>query len=153
AQTGSLCRFVNVSEMLARPGEWFILEVIAEGNRIVIKVNGRTTVDFVDEKSTYTSGHFALQVGNSRTVIEFRKVEVKELPAPRKQAGEFQRLFNGKDLAGWKTHPDSPGDWRVEDGVLIGKGPPGFLFSERDDFENFHLRVEARINTEGNSGV
>ncbi len=36
--------------------------------------------------------------------------------------GGFQLLFNGKDLTGWKTHPKQPGDWRVEDGILVGSG-------------------------------
>src|SRR5262249_6607228 len=38
-------------------------------------------------------------------------------------AADFVPLFNGKDLTGWKTHPDQPGDWKVENGVLIGRGP------------------------------
>ena len=62
-------------------------------------------------------------------------------------------LFNGKDLTGWKTHPSSPGQWKVEDGLLIGNGPKqNYLFSERGDYENFHFRVEAMINAAGNSG-
>ncbi|HTK77522.1 MAG TPA: family 16 glycoside hydrolase, partial [Gemmataceae bacterium] len=63
------------------------------------------------------------------------------------------QLFNGHDLTGWQTHPDQPGDWRVENGVLIGRGPRSHLFSERGNYENFHLRVEAQINNHGNSGV
>ena len=31
-------------------------------------------------------------------------------------------LFNGKNLAGWKPHAQHPGNWHVENGVLIG-GP------------------------------
>jgi hypothetical protein len=61
-------------------------------------------------------------------------------------------LFNGKDLTGWKTHPKSPGKWRVEDGILIGSGNASHLFSERGDYENFRYRVEAMINDKGNSG-
>ncbi|MGE3809887.1 MAG: DUF1080 domain-containing protein, partial [Gemmataceae bacterium] len=62
------------------------------------------------------------------------------------------QLFNGKDLTGWKTHPQSPGKWKVEDGILIGSGPVSHLFSERGDYENFHYRIEAMINDKGNSG-
>jgi hypothetical protein len=86
------------------------------------------------------------------------------------------QLFNGKDLTGWKIHP-TPNKaaieevitkggaiygktkdgkevplWRVEEGVLIGSGPASHLFSQRDDYENFHYRVEAMINDMGNSG-
>jgi uncharacterized protein (TIGR03067 family) len=72
-------------------------------------------------------------------------------PNPDKDG--WVQLFNGKDLTGWKTHPDQPGDWKVENGILIGRGPRSHLFSERGDYQDFHLRVEARINALGNSGV
>jgi hypothetical protein len=62
------------------------------------------------------------------------------------------QLFNGKDLTGWKTHPDNPGQWKVEDGILIGSGPVSHLYSERGDYQNFHFRIEAMINDKGNSG-
>jgi hypothetical protein len=42
--------------------------------------------------------------------------------------------------------------WRVEDGTIIGGGPASHLFSEGGDYENFHYRVEAKINDKGNSG-
>ena len=67
---------------------------------------------------------------------------------------EFQPLFNGKDLTGWKTDPKQPGNWHVENGVLVGSGPSiSHLYTERDDFTDFHLRVEARFNKGGSSGV
>src|SRR5947199_10414425 len=62
------------------------------------------------------------------------------------------QLFNGKDLTGWKTHPDDKATWEVKDGLLVGSGPAGHLFSERGDYENFIYRVEAKINDKGNSG-
>ncbi len=63
------------------------------------------------------------------------------------------QLFNGKDLKGWKSHPKSPGMWRVENGVIIsGGGAVSHLFSDRGDYENFHYRIEAKINDKGNSG-
>jgi hypothetical protein len=64
----------------------------------------------------------------------------------------WTQLFNGKDLTGWKTHPDDKAKWEVKDGVLIGTGPAGHLFSERGDYENFRYKIEARINDKGNSG-
>jgi serine/threonine protein kinase/WD40 repeat protein len=66
----------------------------------------------------------------------------------------FVPLFNGTDLHGWKTHPSQPGNWRVQNGVLIGSGPEAsHLYTERGDFKDFHLRFEARVNKEGTSGV
>ena len=70
---------IVVTKALHRPDEWFTQEVIADGNHIVIKVNGETTVDFVDRNNTYTEGHFALQQHDPGTVIKFRKIEYKPL--------------------------------------------------------------------------
>jgi hypothetical protein len=49
-----------------------------------------------------------------------------------------------------------PGNWRVENGAIIGSGnhENAFLMTERNDFDDFHLRVEARINSAAaDSGV
>lgn len=62
-------------------------------------------------------------------------------------------LFNGKDLDGWYAKCDAR-NWTFSDGVVIGKGVrPDALITKRTDFENFHLRLEAKINKGGNSGV
>jgi hypothetical protein len=80
AKTGSLWGFVNVTKTSVKPDEWFTQEVTADGAHIIIKVNGQTTVDFVDQRATYEKGHFALQVHGPETVVKFRKIEVQELP-------------------------------------------------------------------------
>jgi hypothetical protein len=67
--------------------------------------------------------------------------------------GGFVSLFNGKDLTGWKVYPEGTGQWKVENGALVSSGPPSHLFTERGDFHNFHLRLEALINVGGDSGV
>jgi len=73
-----------VKEMLVKPDEWFVYEVIARGKHIVIKVNGKTTVDFMDDNNTYQKGHFALQQHNDGSVVKCRKFEVKELTSTEK---------------------------------------------------------------------
>jgi hypothetical protein len=75
---------VVVEDLLHKPGEWFTEEVIAEDNHLLIKVNGKTTVDWKDSDRTHTVGHFALQQHDDKTVVKFRKIEVKELPATNK---------------------------------------------------------------------
>lgn len=80
-RTGSLYNFKKVTDMLVPPNTWFTQEVTAVGNHIVIKVNGKTTVDFVDEKNTHTKGHFAFQQHNLGSEVWIRNVKVKELPA------------------------------------------------------------------------
>lgn len=70
----------------------------------------------------------------------------------------FVRLYNGKDLGGWKT----TGNWLVEDnGVLAIKPRPGETGWQRYDaylwtqeaYGNFILSLEYKIPKEGNSGI
>ncbi len=59
--------------------EFFVQEVIANGDHIQISVNGKKTVDFKDPKKTYTKGHFALQGHDPGSVMTFKKVEYKPI--------------------------------------------------------------------------
>ena len=79
-RTGSLYGFVKVFDMLVPPDTWFTQEVTAVGNHIVIKVNGKTTVDYVDTKNSHMKGHFAFQQHNLGSEVWIRNVQVKELP-------------------------------------------------------------------------
>ncbi len=70
---------------------------------------------------------------------------------------DFKSIFNGENLEGWD------GDkiyWSVEDGILIGEVTPetilkrnSFVIYEKEQPENFELKLEYRISTSGNSGV
>lgn len=71
----------------------------------------------------------------------------------KKDVDGWVQLFNGKDLNNWVVHPSYPGKWAVKDGILYSGGKEtSHLFSYRNDFENFHYRIEAKINDMGNSG-
>ena len=79
-KTGSLYSHVKVLDVLVPPDTWFTQEVEAVGNHIIIKVNGKTTVDYVDKANTFKSGHFAFQQHDPGSQVWIRKVEVMELP-------------------------------------------------------------------------
>ena len=79
-RTGTLYGFASVTDMLVPPDTWFTQEVTAIGNHITIKVNGKTTVDYVDAKNTHSKGHFAFQQHNLGSEVWIRNVQVKELP-------------------------------------------------------------------------
>jgi Domain of Unknown Function (DUF1080) len=163
-QTGSLFTgagppVVSVGESPVPPLQWFVLEIRAEGNRVVVMVNGSVTADYHDVKWPYASGHIALQHHDSQTIVEFRRIEIKELdrqesPARVAEDDGFRPLFNGRNLSGWNARPHQPGVWRVKNGILVGSGAvPSYLYTERGNFSDVHIRVEARINDAGNSGV
>jgi Domain of Unknown Function (DUF1080) len=82
-RTGSLYNFVKVFEQLIPDDTWWTQHVIIEGNHIQIFVNDKQTVDFIDEKNTYTSGYLALQQHNAGSVVEFKNLMMKVLPPPK----------------------------------------------------------------------
>lgn len=65
-----------------------------------------------------------------------------------------KKLFNGKDLSGWKIHGTEK--WYVEDGYLICESGPdkeyGYLSTEKS-YKNFELNYEFKLEANGNSGV
>ncbi len=64
------------------------------------------------------------------------------------------KLFNGKNLDGWKIHGTEK--WYVENGLLICESGPdkayGYLSTDKD-YKNFDLTVEFQQEANGNSGV
>jgi hypothetical protein len=246
-KTGSLYHnhsvVVGVPKTPTELDRWFTLEVRADGPHVVVKVNGRVTADFVDLTPS-RSGRIALQVLDAKTVAQFRKVEIKELPRgdlrlqyphpegvfeqvkgkvwlerrgkwlgyfrehnregglvalnrkiekdktgvmhitkgngawwnvqgttrwtrvisghwavlprtpppPRSanvRLGEWVPLLNGTDLKGWEPAGSPRATWAYEGGALVGRSEgevAGLLLTERADYENFHLRMEARLS-------
>ena len=71
---------------------------------------------------------------------------------PASQEG-FVPLFNGRDLTGWKTHPDRREGWRVEDGAIVGSGGRCHLFTDRGDYGDHVLRAECRVGAGGEGGI
>ena len=53
------------------------MDAIAKGNRIIIKVNDKTTTDYTDEKRRFIVGRIALQAMEKPTIVEFRKMEIQ----------------------------------------------------------------------------
>jgi serine/threonine protein kinase len=127
----------------------FVIKCV--GKHLTVKLNGSTTIN-EDFPQMPNEGRIGWQLHSGAPVdITVEDLEITELTAETKADG-FRPLFNGKDLAGWKTA--KPDHWRVENGLLTGSGPSDSILStERDDYKDFHLHVEARINDGGNSGI
>jgi hypothetical protein len=90
----------------------------------------------------------------SPVAAKTKKLPPSPVAAKTSEIGDFHPLFNGKDLTGWVTRPGMPGRWRVENGILTGSGTAySALWTVRNDYRDFHLRLEARINESGDSGV
>lgn len=88
-KTGTLARFdgknwftlKKVDREIVPADTWFIQEVIADGDHLVVKINGQIVADVVDGK--HKRGQLALEALGPDTVVQFRKVEIRELPPGR----------------------------------------------------------------------
>ena len=108
--------------------------------------DGKTTIIEVQDGTKISIDAETIMPGSDLAALQMTELGVPDVNG-------WVQLFNGLDLTGWKTHPDLPGEWRVNHGVLVGSKVAGYLFSEAEQFENFHLRIEANINHGGDSGI
>jgi hypothetical protein len=169
---------------LNRVGEWNHYEITAIGRRIKVALNGQTIVDGSLNDVTNReilrghpgmlreSGHIAL-LGHWAHV-EFRNIYVKELPRLEKDNTPpegFTRLFDGRNLNGWKGRlaaplkradvpgaqfaiPQSEADkrmrkhWKVRDGELIFDGRADNLCTS-GDYRDFELLVDWKVRPKG----
>ena len=74
--TGAITKLAKAPNPMPKAGgKWNIYEITAQGNRLVLVLNGVKTVDIEDSK--LASGPIALQWGAG--TIKFRKVEIRPL--------------------------------------------------------------------------
>jgi hypothetical protein len=89
-KTGSLYRMQDVPDSLARDNEWFTEHIIVRGKRVVVRVDGRTVVDWTEPSvpqppeqvpgRVLGSGTFALQGHDPGSTVYYRNIHVKPLP-------------------------------------------------------------------------
>lgn len=88
-RTGGLYAVDDVKDPPAKDNEWFLYEIIVKGKQIVIKIDGKTTVDFT-VKDDYkppqgmdgrvlSNGTFALQGHDPGSKVQYKNIMVKPL--------------------------------------------------------------------------
>ena len=75
--------------------------------------------------------------------------------SPEEFANGWELLFDGETLNGWKAYNgDEPKSWMVKDQSIYGSGiDGGDDLMTVEDFRDFDLKFEWRIEEGGNSGV
>ncbi len=71
------------------------------------------------------------------------------------QTGEWQNLFNGKDLTGWKQL-NGKAKYEVKNGMIIGTtvaGEPNSFLATEKDYGDFILELEFKVDSTMNSGI
>lgn len=93
-KTSSLYAVKNVSaddlKGLIKDGEWYTQHIIVKGNKVVLKVNDKTMVEYTqaaDQKPfskdfarMLGEGTIALQAHDPKSVVHFRKLMIKPMP-------------------------------------------------------------------------
>jgi len=75
-RTGAIVNVAKPRNMTINTGnKWNTLEITAKGPRLIVRLNGETTVDVEDAK--FARGPFGLQAGIG--VVRFRNVQIREL--------------------------------------------------------------------------
>lgn len=138
-------------------GEWNSYRVVAFGNQIQTWINGHqiSNLTHVERYKSHPKGFIGLQVhgigkGQGPYEVRWRNLKLRDL-------SDFKTLYNGKDLAGWKTS----GNWiPQDDGSLLiqpREGEKGwqrydaYLFSEKK-YKDFVADFEYSYPPGGNSG-
>ena len=141
--TGSLVQREKVADASAAPKQWHTFEITVNGGHFLVKLDGKQILDYTDPQPL-GKGFIALQHNQGK--VEFRNVKLKPLGAAP--------IFNGQDLAGWKTYPEMASQFTVTDeGWLNVKNGRGQL-ETNDKFGDFILQLACYSNGEQlNSGI
>lgn len=131
------------STKVSTSGEWQEVFISIKGGEVSAKIGDVTTVTYTDEKPL-GKGFIGLQHNSGK--VAFRNIRLRPI--------HLKPLLNGKDLTGWKTHPELVGEFAITpDGELSIKGGRGQL-ETTDHFANFVLQMEFKTLAEHlNSGL
>jgi len=127
-----------------RENEWQSYEVTVNGAKSTVKLNGEAVLEYTDPKPI-GRGFIGLQLNEGQ--CEFKNIKLKPLG--------LENLFNGKDLTGWKNHPESKSTYTVNDKgeIHVTSTGRGALESDKQ-FGDFALQMEAISHApELNSGM
>jgi Domain of Unknown Function (DUF1080) len=88
-RTGSLYGIQDVKEVYVKDNEWYTEYIKVEGKRVIIKINDKTVVDYTepdnvqrdpdDAQRVISSGTFALQGHDPKSIVYFKNIMVKPL--------------------------------------------------------------------------
>lgn len=123
--------------------DWQAYEVSVNQGRVTVMLDGRQVLDYTDP-NPLGRGHIGLQLNQGK--VEFRNIKLRPLG--------LKKIFNGQDLAGWKSYPEMASVFSViEEGNLNVKNGSGQLETE-GSYGDFVLQLECITHAPDlNSGI
>jgi hypothetical protein len=156
------------TEKRARPtGEWNHYRVESRDGRLTLAVNSKIVSG--GSELTPRKGYICLESEGSE--VHFRNIRIQELPSTEPSPEEtadvyrgFTTLYNGVDLAGWRTASRAP--WQADDWILrntsTGEGEQlnrtgdsadgAHLWTEKS-YGDFELIADWRVECESDSAA
>ena len=166
-------------------GEWNSLRVMMVGSRVSVWLNAKLVVDHVVLENYYDKANKKLKPEERRPIpargpiqlqthggaTHWRNIFLREISTDEankllasKGAAGFEKIFNGKDLAGWtieekaatKNQPaiKSPLDvLEIKDGTIVWRANRGGTPYWNTELRDFVARVSFKIPPGGNNGL
>ncbi len=87
-KTGSLYDLVNVGLVVAKDNQWWTQEIIVEGSKVTVIIDGKRLFEYNEPPGTQpgkdferklSEGTFALQGHDPKSIIRYRNIRVKRL--------------------------------------------------------------------------
>jgi hypothetical protein len=150
-------------EGLKPPGEWNKQRVSVIGSKVTVVLNGIEILNAdLDELAAKNpehegvkrrSGHIAFLGHGSE--VAYRNINIVEIPPAANEEGVkaagFKRIFNGRDLTGWKYESDGEDNWLAVNRILKHTGKKGktdHLWTE-ESYKDFTMVFDWRWSGRG----
>jgi len=126
-------------------GQWNAFDITVIGEVVQMKINGKPAYKAagIANKTGYIGIQIEVPLGGQ---FLLKNIHVTELG--------HRSLFNGKDLSGFEgAGQPAENCWAVEDGLLVGLKTKGPWLRTKEEYEDFNLRLEYRVDAGANSGI
>lgn len=169
--------FVYMRVYIGSDGPFAVTDVVDNRIRFAIKPIRQTKGSKIATKREVEVGltdgkldgaiHYITEDGSKETSVRFTGKRIPPIPTSPPdlsmvQYGKAIRLFNGKDLTGWRPHEsDKKNGWSAKDGMLINTTPKTDFSATGDhanlrteaEFNDFRLHIEFLVEEQRNSGI
>lgn len=76
-RTGSVYALKDLREPPAKDNEWFTQHIIVKGNKITVKVNGKTINEYTDTEGKLNGGTIAIQGHDPNSKVYYKNIMVR----------------------------------------------------------------------------